>query len=267
MNFIEKISQLRVNWDGQSAFRIDDVFQLINEADENYCLMKNEILSFPLLNNGNGNITIDRISLQQYWNSDCTVGSKILITLFWGGLHKTQNFQSSFIREIDKNMNLIYGFEKDFFDKGIEELFKDFESENKIEGVGYAFFSKFFQFAIPNSSFIICDQWTMKAVASYLISNKNYLKLNEIFTLSINNKNQINIGLRQKNKSVYKSYLLFIEVFHEITRELTLVLNRIGNDVRVAEEILFGWDRRIKNDEYDNPRHYYQEILYTYLNS
>jgi hypothetical protein len=154
MNFIEKISQLRVNWDGQSAFRIDDVFQLINEADENYCLMKNEILSFPLLNNGNGNITIDRISLQQYWNSDCTVGSKILITLFWGGLHKTQNFQSSFIREIDKNLK------RTFLIKELRNYLKILKVKIKLKALDMHFLVNFFslQSRIVHSLSVISGQ-------------------------------------------------------------------------------------------------------------
>jgi len=117
----------------------------------------------------------------------------------------------------------------------------------------------------PDSSFIICDQWTMKAVASYLISNEQYCKLNEIFSLSISKKNQINIGLRSKNRSVSKSYLSFIEVFKEITNELTLVLPQFNNDVRVTEEILFGWHRNEKSDDYDNPRFFYQNVLREHL--
>jgi hypothetical protein len=266
MNFIEKISQSRIKWAGQSAFRIDKVFQDINESNEVYLQMKNEILSSRCLKNENGIISINRIALQKYWNSENSIGSKILLTLLWGGIDKIRNFQSSFMGKFDKNMNLIYGFGMSFFDKKIEELFEEFESKSKIEGVGYAFFSKFFQFAIPNSSFIICDQWTMKAVASYLISNENYSKMNEIFSLSINKKNQINIGLRSVTGSVCKSYLEFLAVFQKITMELTKVLPKIKNDGRLAEEVLFGWDRRIILNEYDNPRHYYQAIIYSYLN-
>jgi hypothetical protein len=265
MNFIEKISQSRIQWEAQTSFRIDGVFQYFDETNEVYGLMKNEILSSRFVGNENGIISINRIGLQQYWNSSYSIGSKILLTLLWGVIDKTRNFKISFLSAFDENMNLIYGFDKEFFNKKIEELFEDFERKNKIKGVGYAFFSKFFQFAYPDSSYIICDQWTMKAVASYLMSSEQHDKLNQIFSLSIGEGSQINIGLRSKNGSVSQSYLSFIEVFKEIANELTLVMPHFENDVRVTEEILFGWDRRIKNKLYDNPRYYYQDVLRAHL--
>jgi hypothetical protein len=266
MNFIEKISQSRIKWNGQSSFPIDEVFQILDSNNVFYCSMKKEILTSPFVRIENGRITINRIDLQQYWNSKVTMGSKILLTLFWGGLHKTQNFKSDFVLELDKNMKIINEFDDKFFEKKIEDLFIEFESKKKIAGVGYAFFSKFFQFAIPDSSFIICDQWTMKAVASYLISTEQHTKLNDVFSLSISKKNQINIGLRSKNRSVSKSYLSFIEVFREIANGLTLVMPQFNNDVRVTEEILFGWHRGEKMNDYDNPRFFYQDVLRSYLN-
>ena len=266
MNFIEKISQSRIKWDGQSAFRIDGIFQYFDDTNDVYRMMKNEILSSQFLKNENDIISINRIGLQQYWNSNCSVGSKILLTLLWGVIHKTRNFESSFLSAFDENMNLIYGFDNGFFNKKIEELFEDFERENKIKGVGYAFFSKFFQFAIPKSSFIICDQWTMKAVASYLISNEMFTELTDIFYLSINGQNQIVIELRKNKGSVCGSYLKFIDVFKRITQQLTILLPQVNNDVLIAEEFLFGWDRTIKINEYDNPRYYYHDVIYSYLN-
>lgn len=265
MNFIEKISQSRIKWSGQSSFSIDEAFQKLDSNNEYYSAIKKEILNSQFVYVENNRITIDRIYLQRYWNSNVTMGSKILLTLFWGGLHKTQNFKSDFVREFDKNMKLIHEFDDNFFKKKIEVLFVDFESKKKIAGVGYAFFSKFFQFAIPDSPYIICDQWTMKAVASYLISNEQHEELNRIFSLSINSRNQINIGLRSKKGSVSQSYLSFIEVFKKLTNELSQVMPQLKNEVRKTEEILFGWDRRIKSNDYDNPRFYYQTVLLAYL--
>ncbi len=265
MNFIEKISQSRIKWDGQSAFSINEAIQKIDSNNHIFSSIMEEILSSPFLVQEHNNVTIDRIGLQKYWNSACTMGSKILLTLFWGGLHNTRNFESVFLHKMEENMKLIYKYEAGFFQRDIEKLFNDLESDKKIAGVGYAFFSKFFQFAYPHSSFIICDQWTMKAVASYLISSEQHDKLNQIFSLSIGEGSQINIGLRSKNGSVSQSYLSFIEVFKEIANELTLVMPQFKNDVRVTEEILFGWDRRIKNRLYDNPRYYYQNVLRAHL--
>jgi hypothetical protein len=266
MNFIEKISQSRIQWEAQTSFRIDGVFQYFDETNEVYGLMKNEILSSRFVGNENGIISINRIGLQQYWNSSYSIGSKILLTLLWGVIDKTRNFKISFLSAFDENMNLIYGFDKEFFNKKIEELFEDFERKNKIKGVGYAFFSKFFQYAIPKSSFIICDQWTMKAVASFLISNKMFTELTDIFYLSINKRNQIVIELRKNKGSVCSSYLKFINVFKNITHQLTIFLPQVNNDVLIAEELLFGWDRTIKIKQYDNPRYYYQDVIYSYLN-
>ena len=265
MNFIEKISQSRIKWDGQSAFSINEAIQKIDGTNHIFSSIMEEILSSPFLVQEHNNVKIDRIGLQKYWNSDCTMGSKILLTLFWGGLHNTLNFEKVFLHKMEENMKLFHKYEAGFFQRDIEKLFNDLESDKKIAGVGYAFFSKFFQFAYPHSSYVICDQWTMKAVASYLISSEQHDRLNQIFLLSIGKGGQINIGLRSKNGSVSQSYLSFIEVFKEIANELTLVMPQFKNDVRVTEEILFGWDRRIKNRLYDNPRYYYQNVLRAHL--
>lgn len=265
MKFTEKISQLKVNWAGQSAFSINDAFQKLNSDNLFLSSMKKEILSSPFVVKEQNTVTIDRIGLQKYWNSGCTMGSKILLTLIWGGIHYTKNFETVFLLNLDANMKLIHNFEAGLLNKDIVKLFNDFEGDKKIAGVGYAFFSKFFQFSNPDSPYIICDQWTMKAVASYLISNEQHEKLNRIFSLSINSRNQINIGLRSKKGSVSQSYLCFIEVFKKLTNELSQVMPQLKNEVRKTEEILFGWDRRIKSKDYDNPRFYYQTVLLAYL--
>jgi len=120
MNFIEEISQSRIKWNGQSSFPINEVFQKLDSNNEFYCLMKNEILTSPFVCIENNLITINRIDLQQYWNSDFTMGSKILLTLFWGGLHRTKNFESDFVRNFDNNMKIIQEIDDNFFEKKIE---------------------------------------------------------------------------------------------------------------------------------------------------
>lgn len=265
LEFVKKISQLKLNWEGQTAFSIKEAFQTLNINNNLLSSMKKEIFSSPFTIKDNNDVKIDRIRLQQYWNSDCTPGSKVLLTLLWGGLHNTWNFKGVFIRNLDENIQKIYEFDNEFFKKDFENLFKDFEGTKKITGVDYAFFSKIFQFSNPDSPYIICDQWTMKAVATYLITKQQKEKLNHIFTLIINHSNQINIGLRKKNGSVLQSYLCFINVFNKMTTELTQVLPQFNNNVRKTEEILFGWDRRIKSEFFNNPRYYYQNILHEYL--
>jgi len=265
MDFIEKISKSRVNWNNQSAFSINEAFQTLATKNNLFSSIKKDILSSSFVVKENNNATIDRIGLQNYWNSNCTVGSKILLTLFWGGLHKTRTFESVFRVNLVDNMELISKIDDNFFINDIKKLFTDLETDKKIAGVGYAFFSKFFQFAKPGSSYIICDQWTMKAVATYLISTQQYESLYQIFSLSINTRNEINIGLRSRNGSALDSYLSFIEVFEKLTNELSGSLPQLKNNVRKTEEILFGWDRRINRENYDNPRHYYQTVLKAHL--
>lgn len=269
MEFIEKISTLRINWEGQTHFIINDPINdldLLFGNDSRYCSMKNEILSYEFILNMNGDFAIDRFGLESYWNSQNSVGSKMLLTLFWGGLHKTRNYKSHFVRFFRKTIQLLSDFQSDDFQKSINWLFLEFENNKKIEGVGYAFFSKFFQFAKPESDFVICDQWTMKSIATYLILKNEHEKLRDIFSLSVNNKSQtINIQLRKVENSCSDSYVKFIQEFRRVTIELTAVLPRIDNDIRLAEEVLFGWNRKVVQDGYDNPRYFYQEVIFNYL--
>jgi hypothetical protein len=106
----------------------------------------------------------------------------------------------------------------------------------------------------------------MKSIATYLILKNEHEKLRDIFSLSVNKKSQtINIQLRKVENSCSDSYVKFIQEFRRVTIELTAVLPRIDNDIRLAEEVLFGWNRKVIQDGYDNPRYFYQEVIFNYL--
>lgn len=237
--------------------------QFLNKADElvglnpNYELLKKEILDFfkendILINDFNRN------NLSLYWKSNNSFASKMLLTMWWGGIsnqfqapkfYRWNNFDSfAHIGEINC--------------ENIQELFWSFENiDSGFDGVGYRYFTKFMQF-MPHKSgqqAIISDQWSMKAAAAYLISNKDLERLKWIFT-SLNCDNAPDFRIRRRSKS--PSYMEFLTVFEEMRKQVNQRLGKEFDLFRI-EEGFFGWGHDINNPR--NPRNLYHEIIGEHL--
>jgi hypothetical protein len=247
----------------------------INTADkllpnnQSYLQLKGEILdAFPL--EGPQLHDFTRVHLLSYWEGDYTFGSKMLLTLWWGGL--SHQFQApKFYTE--SNFSHFVQIGEPAADS-IIDLYKYFENiKEGFDGVGYRYFTKFMQFltkvrGIDTPQCVIADQWSMKAVIAYLIQSKDFNRLNQIFTpLTYDQENNRikNPDFRSIRRSKSIAYLMFLEIFKEILEQAKQIAGNLNLDLYDVEEKLFGWGHDIDNQR--NPRNYYHQIIIDFLNN
>ncbi len=227
----------------------------------NYLILKEEILAF--FNSENIDASkFNRIQLSNYWNTQNSFASKMLLTLWWGvmsipynapRLYSNQNFNRFAILE-----QPIYNTQND--------LYITFEKiDSGFDGVGYRYFTKFMQFMTQKSKqqAIIADQWSMKAAIAYLISMQDWDRLNRIFTpLTCKNDRIGNPDFRTRRRSKSASYMEFLTVFEEMRQQVNQRLGKEYDLFRI-EEGFFGWGHDINNPQ--NPRNLYHEIIGEHL--
>ncbi len=136
--------------------------------------------------------------------------------LSWGGMNRRHGLSLFSEKEWIKSVGLIRR-SNNLSREDAYEQFYILKSENKLPGLGPAYYTKLVCFLNTNMKGYIMDQWTAKSVN--LLCNKEIVKL----TLSGY------VNLQHNNKNIYK-------VFCEIIDKISADLNKNGLDV---EESMF----------------------------
>ena len=267
-NLINNYPQLFLQY--QQGFNL---LPFMNTADkllptnQAYLKLKGEILdAFPLEGKQLHHFT--RVHLLSYWERDYSFGSKMLLTLWWGGL--SHQFQAPKFYTESNFSQFVQVTEPAAVN--VLDYFKYFENIHKgFDGVGYRYFTKFMQFltkvrGTEASQCVIADQWSMKAAIAYLINIQDFERLNRIFKpLAFDQNMRIkNPDFRTNRKSRSNAYLMFLGVFNEILEQARQIVDNPNLDLFDVEEKLFGWGYDIIN--HGNPRNYYHLVISDFLN-
>lgn len=203
----------------------------------------------------------DRYQLMQIWmNNDCTFASKVLLTMWWGGL--SHQFQAPLLyanmEEVQEKLQDLEAALLVADPANLTNLFNSLSNGDlHLNGIKTSFFTKIFQFyfhsrnLINNQNLIvpiICDKWSSRALWYEMRDIGNIEMRNEIFA---NNKPE-NLRLRTQHGSNAESYNQFYTFFNE--RLLALQQDYPGLTAFDLEAYIFGWRGNADNDI--NPRHY-----------
>jgi len=215
--------------------------------------------------------------LDLYADSNVELFKKIFITFWWGGLSHQNQAPLFYKKENLKKIELFYkDFENDLNNSLLNEA-NDFQNSfNKIfnevlfgrykmNGIGYAFFTKIFQFfyeakkSISNHDLIpiISDKWSMRSVFGYSILEGKPVT----FFRKINAKQgDLELKFRGYDRTYFSRYWQFVIYFNELSTELSE--RYIGLTPFRLEEIFFGWQRDLNNPE--NPRNLFTNAIAEY---
>lgn len=203
----------------------------------------------------------DRYQLLQIWmNNDCSFTTKVLLTMWWGGL--SHQFQAPrFYANMEELQEKLQDLEAALLVADPANLTNLFNSLSNgdlhLNGIKTSFFTKIFQFYFHSRNLtnnqnlivpIICDKWSSRALWYEMRDTGNIEMRNEIFT----NNDPENLRLRIRNGSKAESYVQFIMFFNE--RLLSLQHDYPGLTAFDLEAYIFGWRGNADNDI--NPRHY-----------
>ena len=204
--------------------------------------------------------------------SKFTSKQKVVLILCWGiyfTVVPSQNISNGI-----KLIEFINNRDESFFDNLIKEirntnendkssvklLFKKFNKEFKINGIGYPYFTKLFFFFSNNNSLPIMDKWlTISFIYLTLIDDKINILDKKKITDSIYHKNPFienkSFNVKRKKGEFYFSYVSYL---NEISKKVEV---NIGS----LETFLFGWSLKNKSNsnskDYPNPRLTYDEYL------
>jgi|688.fasta_scaffold543463_1 hypothetical protein len=192
---------------------------------------------------------IDRRKLIEIWSTDYSIGAKIVVTNWWGGIShfNRPRFYS------DENMKTLNSLSSDVLkglnDDNPEELISRFlpRGDLYLQGIGVSFFTKYFQFSTQASNsapFIIADKWTLIAVMADAISQK--VKVPWLF---VNTRNRT-VSFSTVDAS---SYLEFNAYFVNRAKKLEV-------SPFFLEEKVFGW-RGSRNQQL-NPRRMGKDMIF-----
>lgn len=199
--------------------------------------------------------------------------------MIWGGINASRPRK---IKTNDKEKNEIAKFETiDFYKllkqdqkhvisiiKKAEELiikkknkecFEFLLSEKgKLQGVGYAYFTKLMYFlghhnALVNTKPLILDKWTSNAYFALLINSNQNEKINRYYNKNIDAEEKT-VGLISKQlSSTYENYI----------KDMKLWAEKLGVSASKLEEFIFGISLR-KNNTKSNPRNQLWNIILNY---
>jgi hypothetical protein len=191
-----------------------------------------------------------------------------IAAMIWGGINASRPRK---VKKSDKENNEIAKFETiDFYKllkqnpihvaviiKQVEkyiiqgknkECFEYLLSDNgKLQGVGYAYFTKLMYFLghhnpLVKTKPLIFDKWTSNAYFALLIDSNQVEKINQFYTKSIDPKYKT-VGLTSLKSSAYNSYI----------NDMKIWANKLGVSASKLEEFIFGISLR-KNNTKTNPR-------------
>lgn len=172
----------------------------------------NPDLSSDILNK---KLTRDDLLSKEFTDQLTDVEFSIAI-LSWGGMNREHGLSLFKESEWLELVSMIRSGEIESRSIAYEK-FHQLRKQNKLPGMGPAYFTKMICFLNPNLNGYIMDQWTSKSVN--LLMNENIVKLTRA-------------GLVESTKNDEKTYRVFCEVIDELASEMNLR----GIDV---EEALF----------------------------
>lgn len=132
--------------------------------------------------------------------------------------------------------------------------------KGKLQGVGYAYFTKLMYFLghhnpLVKTKPLILDKWTSNAYLALLINSKQIDKVNKFYTKSVDQEKKT-VGLTSKLSSTYESYISDMEIWAK----------KLGVSSSKLEEYIFGISLK-KNNTKSNPRNQLWNIILTSPNT
>ena len=261
---------------------IDNPDQYINLINKNYS--KNIYLEFDVIKEFHQRFpNLKKSPIQRkevsklFKNKEYYLG--FIAAMIWGGINASRPRK---VKEIDKENKEIAKFETiDFYKllkqdkkqvisiiRKSEELIKKgknkecFEfllsDKGKLQGVGYAYFTKLMYFLGHHNQLVktkplILDKWTSNAYFALLINSNQNEKINRYYTKTIDPKYKT-VGLTSKQlSSTYDSYI----------NDMKIWADKLGITSSKLEEYIFGISLR-KNNTKSNPRNQLWKIILDY---
>jgi hypothetical protein len=224
-------------------------FKIRGQVDAARSLVKNPVIEEAVEVVSKLDDFIDRCKLLELWSQEISIGAKIVVTNWWGGI-------SHFNRPrfyTDDNFEILTALPNDVFNELSGERAKILISrffpsgDLHLKGIGISFFTKYFQFSTHSSNttpFIIADKWTLIAVMADSITKKQGTP-----RLVVNAQTQT-VHFKELNAA---SYLEFNAYF--VNRA-----NELGISPFLLEEKVFGWQGR--KDQNNNPRKLGKDIIF-----
>jgi hypothetical protein len=261
----------------QSSFDIkielESILIICNRFNLDYKIFRE--LDLKLLKIGGYNL--NRNDIIKLINSpDFSSKEKIVIILSWG-IYFSYFFKMNQFH-VQKFIQFLNTREELFFDKlifeiqsidfenrdGILQLYKKFQTVYKIDGIGYAYFTKLFFYFSKHNSLPILDNWLTKSFIFLILNDQSISETDLKFILkSIYNTDPF----KEKNKNFrIKSlsrqpefYYLYVKYLNDKSKLFNISTNEL-------ETFLFGWDltKKIQCD-YINPRIIYNNFFKEYF--
>lgn len=204
-----------------------------------------------------------------------------IAAMIWGGINASRPRK---IKKNDKINNEIAKFEtinlykllkqdskevvtiikkvEDYIIKGKNKECFDFllSDKGKLQGVGYAYFTKLMYFLghhnpLVKTKPLILDKWTSNAYLALLINSKQIDKVNKFYTKNVDQEKKT-VGLTSKLSSTYESYISDMEIWAK----------KLGVSSSKLEEYIFGISLK-KNNTKSNPRNQLWDIILTFPNT
>lgn len=233
------------------------------------------ILETILINHNAGytqGIFANNINRTQLYHDSILVGDNHTLLkeylykiLMWGDFDRVVGrYQRTTAFDVLNNINDFETYSRNFFEildnqeLGINRKFNHFKRGRlRINNVGFAYFTKILHFySVGNNQeerMLILDKWMIFAWASLIIERQiqeQYGILGRILRVKDNV-----LYVRQINGALYTT---FNNTMQEIADELGLEIQRF-------EELIFGWDRRVANPNFNNPRFEILNVLQNHL--
>ena len=193
-----------------------------------------------------------------------------ITTMIWGGINATRpqkkaEFETvnlyKVLNEDKKRIEKIILRVKQLLIKGkIEECFNYLSGDGRVNGVGYAYFTKLMYFIAYSEKRIkikplIFDKWTSNAYKALLINSGQITKMRALYTPSINRDNKT-VSLRRPISKAYLSFVLDMQCW----------ASQMGVNPSKLEEFVFGISLK-KCKAGSNPRRQLWAIILDYHNN
>ncbi len=204
----------------------------------------------------------DRYQLLEIWMDEHhSFVSKVLLTMWWGGLSHVYQAPHFYINmdELQRRLNALEKVLQDTDPDNLTDLYNSLSAGDlHLTGINTSFFTKIVEFYFHSRNLlnkqnlivpIICDKWSRRALWFELVDESEEQIRKEIFA----NDNTENLRLRNRNGSSAESYNLFYQYFNK--RVDHLQHDFPGLTAFDLETYIFGW--RGNANQAQNPRLYY----------
>lgn len=214
-------------------------------------------------------INISREDILNYIeNKQFTTKEIVALIFLWGNYFTVMrgvnsNYIKNLVGFLEKKNDRFYDDLKNeilkvnYRDKSsIENIFKKFQDKKylKIDGIGYAFFTKLFFFFSKDNRLPILDKWLLKSFV-YLVSNDDKYIIEEGSILEKVILNAKSNKFLLSGKPSINIYLRYVEYLNDQSNKYNISINQL-------ETFLFGWALRGSNENsYTNPRVMYNNYL------